>query len=48
LCEAVAHVRHCLQSTTPGHEVKSDAADDIEKMPVDQVLAQLAVKPDQG
>ncbi len=38
-----------LQSATPAHEVKSDIASDLdEKLPVDRVLAQLAVKPDRG
>jgi H+-transporting ATPase len=37
-----------LQSSTPAHEVKSDIASDLEKLPVDRILAQLAVKPDRG
>src|SRR6516162_8934451 len=37
-----------LQSATPAHVVGSDAAIDLEKMPVDRVLAQLAVNPEQG
>ena len=36
------------QTATPPREVKSDASIDLEKVPVDQALAQLAVKPDRG
>src|SRR5713226_2798297 len=37
-----------LQSATRAHEVGSHAAIDLEKLPVEKVLAQLAVKPEQG
>ena len=37
-----------LQSVTRAHEVGSHAAIDLEKLPVEKVLAQLAVKPEQG
>src|SRR6516164_1511212 len=37
-----------LQSATRAPEVGSQAAIDLERMPVEKVLAQLAVKPDQG
>ena len=37
-----------LQSATRAHEAGSPAAIDLEKLPVDKVLAQLAVKPEQG
>jgi H+-transporting ATPase len=37
-----------LQSATRAHEVGAHAAIDIEKLPVEKVLAQLAVKPEQG
>src|SRR5262249_10579023 len=37
-----------LQSATRAPEVGSQAAIDLERMPVEKVLAQLAVKPEQG
>src|SRR5229473_1808683 len=37
-----------LQSATRAHEVGAHAAIDLEKPPVEKVLAQLAVKPEQG
>src|SRR6202030_2550664 len=37
-----------LQPATRAHEVGSPAAIDLEKLPVEKVLAQLAVKPEQG
>jgi H+-transporting ATPase len=37
-----------LQSATRAHEVGAHAAIDLEKLPVEKVLAQLAVKPEQG
>jgi len=37
-----------LQSATRAPEGGSQTAIDLEKLPVDKVLAQLAVKPDQG
>jgi H+-transporting ATPase len=37
-----------LQSATRAHEVGSHAAIDLEKLPVEKVLAHLAVKPEQG
>jgi H+-transporting ATPase len=37
-----------LQSATRAHDVGSPAAIDLEKLPVEKVLAQLAVKPEQG
>src|SRR5258708_21320876 len=37
-----------LQSATRAHEIGSHAAIDLEKLPVEKVLAQLAVKPEQG
>src|SRR5215472_2706784 len=37
-----------MQSATRAHEAGSHAATDLEKLPVDKVLAQLVVKPEQG
>src|SRR5215470_6607701 len=37
-----------LQSATRAHEIGAHAAIDLEKLPVEKVLAQLAVKPEQG
>ena len=37
-----------LQSATRAPEVGSQAAVDLERVPVEKVLAQLAVKPEQG
>src|SRR5262245_59957635 len=37
-----------LQSATRAPEVGSQAAIDLERLPVEKVLAQLAVKPEQG
>ena len=37
-----------LQSAARAHEVGVHAAMDLEKLPVEKVLAQLAVKPEQG
>src|SRR6266436_6582 len=37
-----------LQSATRAHEVGAHAAIDLEKLPVEKVLAQLAVRPEQG
>jgi H+-transporting ATPase len=37
-----------MQSATRAHEAGSRAATDLEKLPLDKVLAQLVVKPEQG